>query len=60
MKTYAKTKELDPIGGAGGGAPAAPPGSANDKYSNIIQLISCPFILYLHSFRDADYSLMEL
>ena len=27
-KTYAKTKELDPVGG-GGRAPAAPPGSAN-------------------------------
>ena len=28
-KMYAKTKELDPVGG-GGGAPEAPPGSAND------------------------------
>ena len=28
-KMYAKTKELDPIGG---GAPAAPPRSANDLY----------------------------
>ena len=26
VKTYAKTKEIDPVGG---GAPAAPPGSAN-------------------------------
>ena len=28
-KTYAKMKELDPVGGGGGGAPAEPPGSAN-------------------------------
>ena len=28
VKMYAKMKEMDPVGG-GGGAPAAPPGSAN-------------------------------
>ena len=29
-KTYAKMKELDPVGGGGGRMPAAPPGSASD------------------------------
>ena len=29
VKTYAKTKEIDPVGGGGGRAPAAPPGSAS-------------------------------
>ena len=28
-KTYAKTKEMDPVGGEGGRAGGAPPGSAN-------------------------------
>ena len=35
VKTYAKTKVWDPVGG---GAPAAPPGSANAMYVPICKL----------------------
>ena len=44
-KTYAKTKEIDPVGGArAGGAP--PPGSANARVQNAsLHLFSC-LVLY--------------
>ena len=31
-KTYAKMKEIDPVGGGEGARRGAPPGSANDNY----------------------------
>ena len=32
-KMYAKMKEMDPVGGGGGHAPAVPPGSTNGEAS---------------------------
>ena len=34
-KTYAKTKEMDPVGGGGAHAGSTPPGSADEMNTNV-------------------------
>ena len=38
-KTYAKTKEIDPVGGARAGG--APPGSANELHTHHVPFVLC-------------------